>query len=103
MNQPSLIFHATGTFQALWAAERFLKSAGFAFGPGSAGNQTAVMFGDYVVAKWHNLNRAERAGCHGLLTGNRREGPVTVTLTDRCPAEGRQRFIDAASDLEGIA
>lgn len=103
MTQPSIIFHDAGDFCALRAAERFLASAGFSVGSGCKGCDTGILFGDWVIAKWRNLTRSEQAVLHGVMTGDRRNGPVMIRLTVHCPPEGRKAFLDAASELEGIA
>lgn len=98
-----IIIHGIGDFAALRSAEKLLASAGFSMAPGCARQPTGLMFGDYAIAKWRNLSTQQRAGLHGVMTGDRREGPLKITLTDRCPAEGRRAFCDACGDLEGIA
>lgn len=95
--------HGTRPFEALESATRLLKSAGFSAGSGCAGQPTAIMFGDYMVAKWKNLTWAEREAVHGVMTGDRRNGPLAIELRPCCPPEGREAFIVAASDLEGVA
>jgi hypothetical protein len=94
---------APRTFGALGAAERLLARAGFSIASGSAGGPTAIMFGNYFVAKWKNLTAAERAAVHGIMVGDRRDGPLHIRLTTNCPPEGLAAFLLEASELEGIA
>lgn len=81
----SLQFNEPGEFCALRKAEQFLLDHGFSVGPGCAGEPAGIMFGDYGIAKWRNLTGDQREQCHGILTGDRRDGPVTVTIFDHAP------------------
>lgn len=40
------------------------------------------MRGDVLIAKWHNLSAKERAECDGVMTGDFRNGPVTINIKD---------------------
>ncbi|HEX8595365.1 MAG TPA: hypothetical protein VF682_19150 [Pseudomonas sp.] len=73
-------FTEPGTFQALYAAQRWLDENGYSYGPGSAMHPVPVLKGDFIIAKWKNLTRKEIAQLDGKIDGNFREGPVTVTL-----------------------
>jgi hypothetical protein len=46
------------------------------------GAPRGILRGDAVIAKWRNLSHAERVALDGLMTGDMRHGPVTVTLHD---------------------
>lgn len=92
-------FTGEATFAALYAAEAFLERAGFSAGSGSAGQPTAFMFGDWLVAKWKNLTTTERNNVHGTMTGDRRNGPVTLRLTAKCPPDGLAAFAAARSQV----
>lgn len=101
---PAVRFHGAGTFAARDAADRFARAAGFTIGQSCAGQPTCLMFGDYDwVAKWKNLRPAERTGCHAVMSGDQRNGPLMIKLTEACPAEGRKAFVETASELEGIS
>jgi hypothetical protein len=76
MSPFAVTFNQTGTFAATYEAERLLKAHGFAIGPSQRGSPRAVMFGNYVVAKWSNLDHNERRETHATLTGDGREGPL---------------------------
>ncbi|MEG2041854.1 MAG: hypothetical protein RR068_12190, partial [Hafnia sp.] len=39
-----------------------------------------VLKGDYLIAKMHNLTRAEIAALDGIVDGNFHDGPVVLTL-----------------------
>lgn len=96
---PEVRFAGAEAFHALRCAETFLAVAGFSIAPGSAGDPTPIMFGDYIVAKWKNLTTRERVGVHGLIEGNRRDGPLTIRLTERCPVEGVESLTKTAAEL----
>lgn len=80
-----MTFSQTGDFEAMRAAETFLQSAGFSIGSWQRGAPCGVMFGDYGIAKWRNLSRQEQAQLHGILTGDGRNGPLTVTIFETAP------------------
>jgi len=73
-------FTEPGTFQALYAAEKWLADNGYSYGPGSAMHPMPVLKGDFVIAKWKNLTKKEIAQLDGKVDGNMREGPVHIVL-----------------------
>ena len=81
----AIVFDREGVFEATNDAEAFLASAGFAIGPSQRGAPRAVMFGNYTVSKWRNLNHDERRETHGTLTGDARNGPLTFRLLPAAP------------------
>lgn len=82
-----IVFTAMGEWEAGDQAEAFLKQLGFSLGSDQRGAPTAVMFGDYAVSKWKNLNQDERRETHATLTGDRRYGPVTFRFLPAAPDE----------------
>lgn len=91
--EPSVIYARTfegntSDFSALNAAQGFLASRGFSFGPGDAASRkSGILFGrSWHIAKWRNLTPLERAQCHGVLEGERRTGPVTIKIFFHAPA-----------------
>lgn len=98
-----IVFDNPGTFQAKYAAEDFARSCGFSVGSGQAHAPTGLMYGDYLVAKWKNMSAAQRRALHATITGDGREGPVTLNIHTPCPAEGAQRLraADAARRAGG--
>ena len=89
-------------FQAMNAAEAFLTRAGFSFGRTQRGNPRGILWGDYDIQKWRNLNHQERADCHGQMTGDMREGPVLVTIFEHAPHEAKRAFHQIALLDAGI-
>lgn len=78
-------FQVSGTFESMYAAERWLTENGYDCGSGSACNMpTALMKGDYyshdLPHKWKNFSPADKKRVHGVMTGDMRDGPVTVYI-----------------------
>lgn len=77
-------FNEKGTFKAMYAAQSWLRSKGYDYGSTSAIEPTAVMKGDYysygLPHKMKNFSAKDKASIHGIITGEMREGPVTVKL-----------------------
>lgn len=86
------VFHKTfsgqGAFDALHAAEDFIRSIGASCGSNQRGAPTGIMFGDFDIAKWRNMNARERGELHGVIdAGDHRNGPVAVRIFDSAPAD----------------
>ena len=77
----------SGDFAAYDAAVRFLEGAGFSVGSMARDEPIGLMFGDYGIAKYRNLSRAERDELHGELRGHKRQGPIRVVIFARAPEE----------------
>lgn len=74
-------FKQTGTFQALYAAEAWCRENGISVGQSCATGPTGLLFGKFDwIAKWRNLTPKERAELHGTMTGDFREGPVSINM-----------------------
>jgi hypothetical protein len=75
-------------FSAINEAEAFLAERGFSYGPGcAASRKSAVMFGrNWTIAKWRNLTPLEMRRCHGMLEGDRRDGPIILRIFFSAPA-----------------
>lgn len=64
------------------AAEAFVNAAGWSIGPTDRSHCRGVLFSTAVaVSKWHVLTPIERAGCDAVVTGDGRNGPLTLTVT----------------------
>ena len=75
------IFTEKGTFQAYYAAEKWLRNNGYSFGSSCVCSPQAIKKGDFYIAKWRNLSAKERKDIDGIIEGqNHREGPVVVDL-----------------------
>ncbi len=87
-----LTFAQQGAFAAHNAAEKALKEAGFSLGSTQRGEPVGILYGDYCISKWKNMNRREIAALHGKLTGDTRDGPVNVMLYDSAPEVAKVAF-----------
>lgn len=75
-------------FEALGAAEDFIRSIGASYGSSQRGAATGIMFGDVYISKWRGLNARERDELHGVIdAGDHRHGPVIVRIFDSAPAD----------------
>lgn len=75
-------FKGGGTFEAMYAAQRYLTANGYSYGSSCYPQPTAIMKGQYHIAKWKNLTEKERSQVDGTMTGDMREGPVVITFFD---------------------
>lgn len=73
-------FEQKGVFAASNAAEAWCAERGISVGIMERGQPRGLVYGDFEVAKWHNLNRAERAALDGRMIGEMRHGPVVVEV-----------------------
>lgn len=69
------------TFEAYNKAVDWCRDRGYSVAPMSFPYPTGIMKGDICIAKYKNLTAKERKQLHGTITGNFREGPVTVEIT----------------------
>lgn len=90
-------FADRGEHAAMRAAERFLNGAGFSVGRLQGPAPRGIMFGDYDVQKWRNLNDADRRTLHGQMTGDMRNGPVQVIIFASAPPEALRAVMAATS------
>lgn len=81
------LFNERGDFKAMYAAEKWCEANGYSVGSTERGSPRCLVRGDWVVAKWRNLTAAERLECHGVMTGDMRNGPVTVEVFAEVAAE----------------
>lgn len=77
-----LIFTDQGVFAAKNAAEKWCRDNGISYGSSCACSPIGLMRGDINISKWHNLSRREIAFLDGRMTGEMRNGPVTIELRD---------------------
>jgi hypothetical protein len=75
-----MVFALVGNFRANDAAERWLSDHGFSVGSMQRGSPRGIKHGDWSIAKWRNLPEEDRDALDGVMTGDMRNGPVTITL-----------------------
>jgi hypothetical protein len=86
-------FDKPGDFAACREAEAWLAARGFSVGRKQRGDPRGILFGNYDIQKWRNLNTTEMSALHGLMTGNMRNGPVMVRLLPKAPDEAKEAFL----------
>lgn len=86
-----------GDFVAARRAEALLKQHGFSVGTTQRGSPRGILFGDYDIQKWRNLDENDRAGLHGILDGDR-ASDAQIEIWDQAPIEAVAELADA---LEG--
>ncbi len=77
-------FTQVGTWEAYNAAKEWVKSRGFTYGSTCAMLPLALVKGDYDATplpwKWKNFRNGDERFIDGTMTGDFREGPITVRL-----------------------
>ena len=73
-----IVFDVPGDFEACRAAEARCAVRGIAVGRPQRGSPRGLLRGDFDIQKWRNLDDAERGQLDGTMTGDMRNGPVTV-------------------------
>lgn len=86
-----------GDFVAVRRAEALLKQHGFSVGEMQRGSSRGILFGNYNIQKWRNLNEADRAALHGVLDGDR-SSHAQIEIWDPAPLDAVAVLADA---LEG--
>ena len=76
----TIVFDQTGDFAATYAAEEWCKENGYSVGTMQRGDPRGILKGDFDIQKWRNLNAKDRAELDGTLTGDGRNGPVTIRI-----------------------
>lgn len=77
------VFAEVGDFAAMNAAEEWCASQGISVGRSERGKPRGLLYGDFDIAKWHNLRGHEIAALDGLMQGDGRNGPITVQIRSR--------------------
>jgi hypothetical protein len=89
-----IVFHDDEEFGASRKAISFLESRGFSVGRNQAHAPRGILFGAYDIQKWRNLRPHEREALHGEVTGDMRNGPVTIQLRENAPAEAMAALLN---------
>lgn len=88
----AITFQSDETFSAYRQAQQYLTDNGYSYGPSCVMYPTAILKGDYNIAKWKNLTAKERKQVDGIITGDMRHGPVTITFYDGHVPQARQQL-----------
>jgi hypothetical protein len=86
-----------GDFAAVRRAEFLLQAHGFSVGTMQRGSYRGILFGNYEIQKWRNLNVSERAALHGILDGDRCSH-AQIEIWDSSPIAAVRALADS---LEG--
>jgi hypothetical protein len=81
----SMVFADEGDFAACNAAEVYLEARGFSVGIMQGAAPRGILFGEYLISKWRNMNSREIGALHGIMTGPMRNGPVKITIYNSAP------------------
>lgn len=73
-------FTQTETFEAYREACAWLDKNGYSYGSMCNPLPTGILKGDFIIAKYRNLTKNEISELDGTITGNYRNGPVTIKL-----------------------
>lgn len=76
-----IVFEGKKDFEAFYKARDFLESRGFSVGSMQGDDPIGIRRGDWDIAKWRNLSEDDMSKLDGTITGNKREGPLTVHIT----------------------
>lgn len=82
MSEIVMTFADVGDFQAMYAAEDWCKRHGYSVASAQRGSPRGLMRGDWLIAKWRNLTTKERGQLDGTMTGDMRNGPVTIKVKE---------------------
>jgi hypothetical protein len=74
------VFSEKGDFQAYYAACDWCKKNGISYGSMQRDEPIGLMRGDWDISKWRNMTKKEQAALDGIMTGDKRNGPVTITM-----------------------
>jgi hypothetical protein len=81
-----ILFNREGTFQALWAAQGWLEENGYSYGSTCRDMPIGILKGDWLIAKWKNLNKKEIGELDGvLISDDFREGPCKILIYEKQP------------------
>lgn len=77
-----VVFDQTGDFNACSAAEEWCEKNRVSVGRMQRGDPRGLRRGDFDIMKWRNLRQSDKDSLDGQMSGDMRNGPVTVLLND---------------------
>jgi hypothetical protein len=96
------VFRQPGEWKANDAPEAWLAERGFSVGRMQAHSPRGILFGEYDIQKWRNLDTREREELHGRMTGSARHGPIVLELFSWAPREAVAAFYQDALELRDV-
>lgn len=77
-------FTGSSDFEANSAAEKWCREQGISYGSMQRDAPRGLMWGDYDIPKWRNLDAEDVAGLDGRMTSaDFRAGPITVSIREK--------------------
>jgi hypothetical protein len=74
------VFTQKGDFAAYYAACHWCKESGISYGSMQRDDPIGLMRGDWDISKWRNMTKKEQSALDGIMTGDKRNGPVTIEM-----------------------
>lgn len=74
------VFEGEESWEATDKAEDWLREEGYSVGTMQAGSPRGIKKGKCHISKWRNLSKIDIQGLDGDMTGNEKNGPVTVNI-----------------------
>lgn len=81
----NLTFNETEDWEAVKAAEKWCEENGISVGTMQAGSPRGLKRGNHSIAKWRNLDKQDIKLLDGTMTGDMRNGPIYIAITDPEP------------------
>lgn len=89
----SITFESSTEFEAVDMCERALRLSGFSFADRRRNAPRGVLFGNEHIGRWRYLTKEERAGLHGVISGDERRGPIVIEIFAGCPGAGVEAML----------
>jgi hypothetical protein len=84
------IFNRPGDFVAISDAIKWCADRGVSCGSMQRDEPIGLIVGNFNISKWRNLSNRDRKELHGTITGDKRNGPVTVSILENALAKSSQ-------------
>jgi len=75
-------FNESDDWAAVQAAEQWCKKHGISVGTMQGEAPRGLKRGKYNIAKWRNLSKSDIKLLDGTITGEMRNGPVYIAITE---------------------
>lgn len=81
----NVTFNEAEDWAAVRAAEKWCEENGISVGTMQAGSPRGLKRGVHSIAKWRNLSKSDMKLLDGQMTGDMRNGPVYIDISDPEP------------------
>jgi hypothetical protein len=75
-------FARLGNFNAMQDAEAWCEQNGISVGTMQGSSPRGLLYGDFAISKWRNLDERNKFDLDGTMTGDMRNGPVVVSIRE---------------------